>query len=139
MFGKKQAEISKLKAIIQELRADVRHHLDRQLELAREIDSLNKNNIQLVRDLREMDQFVYQMNASGFPEQLRSAVSRAWAITERRMQAESARIQAVLIPEIKKAYTDESQQLSIQANTLGQTKPSPSRQLPRSTPKHRED
>jgi vacuolar-type H+-ATPase subunit D/Vma8 len=107
MFGiKARTEISRLKNINDELRADVRHHLDRQIELAREIDKLDTANTQLVRDLREMDQLVYQMNAAGYPDQMRSAISRAWTITEKRMQAESARIASVLIPEIKKVYSE---------------------------------
>jgi hypothetical protein len=107
MFGiKARTEISRLKNINDELRADVLHHFDRQMELAREIDRLEAANTQLVRDLREMDQLVYQMNAAGYPDQMRSAISRAWAITEKRMQAESARIASVLIPEIKKVYSE---------------------------------
>lgn len=58
----------------------------------------------LVRDLREMDQLVYQMATAGSAEQLRSAVARAWAITEKRMQAESNRITELLEPEIRKVY-----------------------------------
>jgi hypothetical protein len=60
----------------------------------------------LTRDLREMDQLVYQMQTAGSADQLRFAVSRAWAITEQRMRVESDRIANVLIPEIKKAYTN---------------------------------
>lgn len=62
----------------------------------------------LVRDIREMDQLVYQMSQATSAEQLRSTLARAWAITEKRMQAESARIADILIPEIKKVYTEPS-------------------------------
>jgi hypothetical protein len=58
-----------------------------------------------VRELREMDQLVYQMATAGSPEQLRSAVARAWAITEQRMRAESNRIGAIMEQEIRKTYT----------------------------------
>jgi len=61
--------------------------------------------LKLIRDLREMDQLVYQMQTANSGHQLRSAVQRAWAITETRMNAESKRIEALMIPEIKKAYT----------------------------------
>lgn len=62
----------------------------------------------LVRELREMDQLVYQMATVGSPEQLRSAVVRAWAITEQRMRAESNRIGAIIEQEIRKTYTEPS-------------------------------
>lgn len=69
---------------------------------------MNKDDqiTQLVRDVREMDQLVYQMSQATSADQLRSTIARAWAITEKRMQTESARIAAVLIPEIKKVYTE---------------------------------
>lgn len=57
-----------------------------------------------IRDLREMDQLVYQMQTAGTPDQLRSAVQRAWAITEKRMRAESNRITELLEPELRKVY-----------------------------------
>lgn len=60
----------------------------------------------LVRDLREMDQLVYQMQTAGNPDQLRSAVQRAWAITEKRMRAESDRIGALMETEIRKTYSE---------------------------------
>lgn len=68
----------------------------------RQSDTIEK----LVRDLREMDQLVYQMQTSGSADQLRSAVNRAWAITQSRMRAESDRIADILIPEIKKVYSE---------------------------------
>lgn len=65
-------------------------------------------NTQLVRDIREMDQLVFQMSQAGSAEQLRSAVARAWAITEARMRKESNRITEILIPELKKVYGDDA-------------------------------
>lgn len=112
MFWRKQAEISRLRVINDKLRADVKHHLDRQIELARDVDRSDADTLKLTRDLREMDQLVYQMSQSGNAEQLRSAVARAWIITEKRMQAESKRIQAVLIPEIKAAYANHETELT---------------------------
>lgn len=69
-----------------------------------QLDALERANTQLVRDVREMDQLVFQMAQAGTPDQLRSAVARAWAITEARMRAESNRITEMLTPEIKKVY-----------------------------------
>lgn len=66
------------------------------------------NITKLVRSLRELDQLIYQMQTSGSADQLRSAVNRAWAITEVRMKAESARIEALLIPEIIATYSDQA-------------------------------
>lgn len=80
--------------------------LRRQLDLCK--TQTDATITQLVRDLREMDQLVYQMAQSGYPEQLRSAVTRAWAITESRMRRESNRIADLLIPEIKEVYTEPS-------------------------------
>jgi hypothetical protein len=62
----------------------------------------------LLRELREMDQLVYQMQTAGSAEQLRSAVARAWAITEKRMRAESDRIGAIMEQEIRKTYIEPS-------------------------------
>lgn len=59
-----------------------------------------------LRELREMDQLVYQMQTAGSADQLRSAVARAWAITEQRMRAESDRIGAIMEQEIRKTYTE---------------------------------
>lgn len=139
MLGRKQTEINCLKAVNEELRADVRHHLDRQLALARDLDECASASTKLVRDLREMDQLVYQMSQSGSAEQLRSAVARAWAITEERMKAESARIADLLIPEIKKVYTDESQRPAIPTKHSPQEAPTPQRQLSRSAPRSSQD
>lgn len=59
-----------------------------------------------------MDQLVYQMQTSGSPEQLRSAIIRAWTITEERMKRESKRIEDLLIPEIRKTYNEPKPSLS---------------------------
>lgn len=85
--------------------ADTKAHIE---HLNRELARLDATNTQLVRDIREMDQLVYQMSQAGSAEQLRSAVARAWAITEARMRKESNRITEILIPELKKVYGDDA-------------------------------
>lgn len=87
--------------------------LELEVELARTICACAQADAtitKLTRDLREMDQLVYQMAQSGFPEQLRQAVAKAWAITEKRMQAESKRINDLLIPEVVKTYANHETQ-----------------------------
>ena len=63
----------------------------------------------LVRDLREMDQLVYQMGQATSASQLRPLIARALEITNERMRRESDRIADLLIPEIKKVYGGEGQ------------------------------
>lgn len=106
-------------------------------ELRRQLDQSRIDTTKLVRDLREMDQLVYQMATSGTPDQMRSAMQRAWAITEERMKRESARIADVLIPEIKKVYTEPNHENQRLPNTSPQLPPRQEnhphvRKLPRS-------
>lgn len=80
-------------------------NLNRRLEQWERDEAKRQGEItKLVRDVREMDQLIFQMQTAGTPDQLRSAVQRAYAITEPRMREESDRIANLLIPEIKKAY-----------------------------------
>lgn len=104
----KQQKIKHLNAVIEQQQADYKRlgelYLEAQQKLLDQSFNHDEQITAFIRDLREMDQLVYQMQTSGSPDQLRSAINRAWAITEKRMQAESKRIESVLIPEIKKAY-----------------------------------
>jgi hypothetical protein len=57
-----------------------------------------------VRDLREMDQLVYQMGQATDANTLRHLVARALELTNIRMRAESDRITELLEPELRKVY-----------------------------------
>lgn len=81
------------------------------LDLNRANERHEDTTTKLVRDLREMDQLVYQMVQTIEPAIARSALQRAWAITEKRMQAESKRINDLLIPEVVKTYANHPTQL----------------------------
>ena len=64
--------------------------------------------LKLVRDLREMDQLIYQMGQATDAHTLRMLLQRALAITNERIRRESDRIADLLIPEIKKVYIEDS-------------------------------
>lgn len=106
MFGRKRdkAHIASLEASLKNLCNDYNN------EVNRLTCEHNATTAKLTRDLRELDQLIYQMSQSGNADQLRSAVARAWAITEPRMREESNRINELLIPEIVKTYANHSTQ-----------------------------
>lgn len=60
--------------------------------------------LKLTSDLRRMDQYIYRMMQSTSLDQLRSILNEANVETSARMQEESRRIQAVLIPEVVRTY-----------------------------------
>ena len=69
-----------------------------------EIAKLEASELQLMGQIREMDQLIYRMSQCTSWESMRPIFNELQAPAERRMREESNRIRDVLIPEMKKAY-----------------------------------
>ncbi len=68
------------------------------------IAKLEASELQLMGQIRDMDQLIFNIQQCSSWEQMRPLFNKLQEPMERRKQLESERIQAVLIPEMKKAY-----------------------------------
>lgn len=96
MFGRKT------KALQQQTAAQ-QAQLD---QYSRELQTSAVERDRLIKTIRDMDQLIFLMSQGTSWEQQRSHFNELQIGTEARMQAESARIRDVLIPEIRKVYTE---------------------------------
>ena len=67
---------------------------------------LDEANTRLVRALREMDQLVFQMTQCTSWDMMRPVFLRLQEPVNERMRIESKRVEQLLIPEIKKVYSE---------------------------------
>lgn len=85
-------------------------------ELERKLSTLLRIHTEdvesLVKTIRDMDQRLYSMNqVAPNWERMRPILADLMVDVERRMRTESDRIRDMLIPEIKKVYSDEAKAL----------------------------
>jgi hypothetical protein len=69
----------------------------------------------LMMDIREMDQLVYQMGQCSSWPIMQPYFAKLQALCSRRQNAESDRVRAILVPEIRKVYLQPSRR------TIGDT------------------
>jgi hypothetical protein len=72
------------------------------------IAALEASELRLMGQIREMDQLIFEMSHKMSWDEQRPIFQRLLAQTNRRMKAESDRIANLLIPEMQKAYRDDS-------------------------------
>lgn len=97
MFGRKQAEINRLKAIIAEQDELIK-------KLNQDVVKVEESELRLMGQIREMDQLIFQMSQRTSWTEQRPFFNDLLSGTNKRMRQESDRIATVLIPEMQKAY-----------------------------------
>ena len=102
LFGRKR---------IAQLREDLAQADETNNAFGRKIAQLESTELQLMGQIREMDQLIYRMSQCTSWESMRPIFNELQHPAERRMRKESNRITDVLIPEMKKAYRAEDQAL----------------------------
>lgn len=73
-------------------------------ELEGIIELHEEQKLQLILDIRTMDQLIFQMSQCSSWQQMQPLFASLKIETDTRMHDESNRIQELLIPELKKAY-----------------------------------
>lgn len=95
MFGKKQ---------IAKLQQEINNHIAIIKNQTNDINRLEASELQLMVQIRETDQLIFQMSQCTDWNQMRPLFLKLKAPVDRRMNLESDRIKTLLIPEMQKAY-----------------------------------